>query len=231
MKPKVLLVEDEESLREMLTLNLEMENIEVESATNGEEGLIKFFERSYNLAILDVMLPEIDGYQLCRLIRQKDKKTPIMFLTAKNNSLDRVEGLKLGADDYLTKPFNLEEFLLRVNILIRRSTELFENSLSVFKFGGNSVDFQSYTAKNYLGENKVFSKKEFDLLKLLILKKNEVVSREIIIETVWEKDANPSPRTIDNFILNFRKAFEVNTKKPEFFQSIRGLGYKFSFEV
>ncbi len=223
---RILLVEDEENIRDVVKLNLEMEDFEVVAAANGRDALKYFREQHFDLLILDVMLPEIDGFQVCEQVRLTNMEVPIIFLTAKDTAMDRISGLKKGADDYLTKPFNLEELLLRVNNLIKRTSKAPENTPEVYSFGHNKVNFLTYEAQN---DRKAFSltKKEAMLLKLLIDRRNEVVSRQQILQSVWGYDVYPSTRTIDNFILSFRKYFEADPKNPNFFLSVRGVGYKF----
>lgn len=229
MTSRILLVEDEEHLLDAIKLNLELEGFEVETAVTGTVALKKAQEQRFNLIILDVMLPEMNGFVVCEKIRVNDTNTPILFLTAKDSSQDRVNGLKLGADDYLPKPFNLEELLLRVRVLVKHSVKgtKEETELQTFKFGENEVNFITYKAKGINGEYEM-TKKEIALLKLLVEKKNTVVSREHILEYVWGYDIYPSTRTIDNFILSFRKYFEKDARNPEYFHSIRGVGYKFT---
>jgi two-component system alkaline phosphatase synthesis response regulator PhoP len=226
---RILLVEDEESLIDVIRLNLELEGFQVVVAKDGRMAIKTALESRFDLIILDVMLPEINGFDICESIRLENKNVPIFFLTAKNTSQDRVAGLKLGADDYLTKPFNLEELLLRVQLLVKRG---FERQSSIpqadsFSFSGNVVNFSDYSIKTYKGEELRLTKKEIQLLKLLIDRKNEVVSRKQILEKVWGYDIYPSTRTIDNFILNFRKYFEPDSKEPRHFESVRGVGYMF----
>jgi two-component system alkaline phosphatase synthesis response regulator PhoP len=226
--PRVLLVEDEEHLLETITLNLELEGMEVIRAVEGKQALKYFHSARYDLIILDVMLPEIDGFTLCRTMRKENPLVPILMLTAKGSNQDRVEGLKLGADDYLTKPFHLEEFLLRVHGLIRRGRQQSPSpSIEQYRFGTNQVDFRSYRVTCADGTEQTLTKKEVQLLKLLIEMENQVVSRDAILELVWGYEIYPTARTIDNFILNFRKYFEPNPKQPIYFHSIRGVGYKF----
>jgi two-component system, OmpR family, alkaline phosphatase synthesis response regulator PhoP len=228
MSTRILLTEDEENLREIIALNLEMEGYDVTLAKDGKEALEKYAPGRFHLIILDVMLPEISGFQLCESIRKQDKHIPVLFLTAKNESEDRIRGLKLGADDYLTKPFNLEELLLRVkNLLKRLSKEIPENS-NKYTIANKTVDFLTYEVVDDSGVKFNLSNKEIKLLKLLIEKKNQVVSRDEILDKVWGSDAFPSSRTIDNFILVFRKYFEENPKEAKFFHSVRGVGYKFT---
>jgi two-component system alkaline phosphatase synthesis response regulator PhoP len=204
---------------------LELEGYLVEVAQNGKIAL-ELFNPSHDLVILDVMLPEVNGFDVCKRIRETSE-TPILFTSAKGNSLDRVTGLKSGADDYLVKPFNLEELLLRVAILIDRKKQ--DRSIEVFEFGSNKINFKNYTVEAN-GKNFTLSKRELALLKLLISKKNEVVSRDLILDEVWGKDKFPTSRTIDNYILNFRKYFETDPRNPQYFINLRGVGYKFSLK-
>ena len=229
MLARVLLVEDEEHLQTTIKMNLEMDGYEVVAVGNGVDALKKFRDQRFNLVILDIMLPELDGYEVCEQIRLDDYNLPILFLTAKDGSQDIVKGLKKGADDYLTKPFNLEELMLRVRNLVKRSMSEKEKEevIQTYEFGGNRVNFVTYEADTHVGQ-VVLTKKELKLLKLLIDKKNEVVSRQQILQSVWGYDVFPSTRTIDNFILSYRKYFEEDPKNPRYFHSIRGVGYKFT---
>jgi two-component system, OmpR family, alkaline phosphatase synthesis response regulator PhoP len=225
----ILLVEDEENLQEALRLNLELEGYEVTSAYDGAEALKIVQQEFFNVIILDVMIPEIDGITVCETIRLQHPDLPILILSAKNSSSDRILGLKKGADDYLTKPFNLEELLLRVNKLIKKSEQL--NSREAvpekFYFGNNEIEFKMLQASTKDNKKITLTKKEVMLLKLLIENKNEVVTREKILQSVWGYNVYPTTRTIDNFILNFRKYFEEDSRNPKYFHSVRGVGYKF----
>ena len=225
----ILLVEDEEHLLKTIQLNLELEGYTVSIANNGIEALKEFRKGEFNLIVLDVMLPEMNGFDVCEQIRKENTTVPLLFLTAKGSSSDKIQGLKLGADDYLTKPFNLEELLLRVQILLKRGNLQAESKkqLETYSFGGNSINFITYEIEGINGTTQL-SKKEIALLKLLIERKGEVISREEILDSVWGKDAYPSSRTIDNYILAFRKYFEKNQRDPLHFNSIRGVGYKFT---
>ncbi len=229
-KFSILLVEDEENLQEALKLNLELEGYEITGAYDGAEALQAVQKEYFNLIILDVMLPEIDGITVCETIRLSNPDIPILILSAKNSSADRVLGLKKGADDYLTKPFNLEELLLRVNNLIKKSERLSskEPIPDAYDFGKNKIDFKASEAFTKSGEKVTLTKKEIMLLKLLIENKNEVVTREKILQVVWGYNVYPTTRTIDNFILNFRKYFEEDSRDPKYFHSVRGVGYKFT---
>jgi two-component system, OmpR family, alkaline phosphatase synthesis response regulator PhoP len=224
---RILLVEDEENIRDVVKLNLELENFEVVATSNGKDAIRYFHEQHFDLIILDVMLPEIDGFQICEQIRLTDMEVPVIFLTAKEAVGDRISGLKKGADDYLTKPFVLEELLLRINNLIKRTSKSPENTPEIFDFGTNRINFITFEADGILGKF-VLTKKEAMLLKLLIDRRNEVVSRQQILQSVWGYDVYPSTRTIDNFILKFRRNFEGDSKNPRHFHSIRGVGYKFA---
>ncbi len=223
---RILLVEDEENIRDVVKLNLELEGYEVVPTDNGRQAIKFFHEQHFDLLILDVMLPEIDGFQICEQVRLTNLDVPIIFLTAKDTAPDRITGLKKGADDYLTKPFNLEELLLRVGNLIKRSVKSPENTPEIYNFGNNQINFKTYEARGSQGDFNL-TKKEAMLLKLLVDRKNEVVSRQQILQSVWGYDVYPSTRTIDNFILSFRKYFEEDPRNPEFFHSVRGIGYKF----
>ncbi|HXR84901.1 MAG TPA: response regulator transcription factor [Hanamia sp.] len=229
-KLSILLVEDEENLQDALRLNFEMEGYEVTSAYDGEEALKAVHNEYFDLIVLDVMLPEIDGITVCENIRLSNSDIPIMMLSAKNQSSDRVLGLKKGADDYLAKPFSLEELLIRVRILINKSQKISakEPVAEEYNFGKNLINFKSLECTTKAGEQVALTKKEAMLLKLLIENKNEVVTREKILQSVWGYNVYPTTRTVDNFILNFRKYFEEDSRNPKYFHSVRGIGYKFT---
>ena len=228
MNYRILIVEDEDHIRENLKLNLELEAYEVVAVADGAKAIKAFKEQRFDLVILDVMLPEMDGFDVCEQIRLDDRETPILFLTAKDASIDKIKGLKTGGDDYMTKPFNLEELLLRIINLLKRSSKVHaEDKFHAYEFGGNTINFVTYEAKGINGDVKL-TNKELKLLKLLIDRKNEVVSRTLILQTVWGYDVYPSTRTIDNFILAFRKYLEKDPKNPTYFHAIRGVGYKFA---
>ena len=227
---RVLLVEDEQSLADTIKLNLELEGYKVHTATDGKKALKAFKQERFNLIILDVMLPEMDGFTVCESIRLDNAEVPILMLTAKNASADRVNGLRMGADDYLTKPFNLEELLLRIQNLLKRSLRNGESKIAnnnQYQLADYNINFGEMTLEQGDGKKINLTKKENALLKLLIDRKNEVVSREHILETVWGYDIYPSTRTIDNFIVTFRKYFEPDPSNPKYFHSVRGVGYRF----
>ncbi len=224
---RILLVEDEVGIRQLVQLNLEMEGYEVITATDGKIALQLLENQHFDLILLDLMLPEVSGLQVAEQFRLRDFETPILMLTARDSATDRVLGLKKGADDYLVKPFVIEELLLRIQKLIKRANRHQEQEQEKAVFGENEVNFVTFEART---PNGVFhlTKKEALLLKLLIERKNEVVSRQQILQSVWGYDVYPSTRTIDNFILAFRKYFEKDPKNPHYFHSIRGVGYRFT---
>ena len=225
---RILVVEDESDLAELLKINLESEGYKVTLAPHGAVAINKLKTESFDLIIMDIMMPSMDGLTATHHIRLSSNNVPILILSAGNTAQDRINGLKSGADDYMSKPFELEELLLRVRkILMRAHRDDPAINFMEFNFGGNFVDFNSYKAMGINGEFKL-TKKEAQLLRLLIEKKNQVVTREEILKTVWGYTILPSTRTIDNFILAFRKYFEVDIKNPKYFLSHRGLGYKFN---
>jgi two-component system alkaline phosphatase synthesis response regulator PhoP len=226
MKKRILLVEDEKDLADTIKLNLELEDYNPIVVHDGLDAIAAFKEQSFDLVILDIMIPSVTGIEVCENIRLQDSTTPIMFLSAKGRSEDRILGLKKGGDDYLTKPFNLEELMLRISNLITRNETNSSNSITSYSFGKNSVDFDSYEAVGKQGKFTLTNKESL-LLKLLIENEGEVVSRERILQAVWGYSVYPSTRTIDNFVLAFRRYFEDDQKNPKFFISLRGVGYKF----
>jgi len=222
---KILLAEDEEHILDAIKLNLELEGFSVTACTSGTEAVSLAQKQSFQLIILDVMMPGIDGFEACRQIKQFNPSVPVLFLTALSDSQNRIKGLKL-ADDYLPKPFNLEELILRVKNLIKRAPQ--EMQTDTFSFDKFEINFRSFEIKADSKVIETLSQRECQLLKLLTSRANEVVSRDEILEKIWLPNENPSSRSIDNFILNFRKIFEKNPKEPVYFYSIRGVGYKFS---
>ncbi|MGY8926433.1 MAG: response regulator transcription factor [Flavobacteriales bacterium] len=223
---KICLVEDEKSIGEIVKLNLELEGYSVEWLVDGEDAK-KLFEANFefDLIILDVMLPHINGVDLCRIIRFKSK-VPVLFLSAKGKTTDRIQGLKVGGNDYLPKPFDLEELLLRVSVLIGDASQ---TDIEQATIGEYLVNFKTYDYVHLLTqEKKRLSKKEIALLQLFLEKEGEVISRNELLDRLWGKNQFPTTRTIDNYILNFRKIFELDSKNPKLFHSIRGVGYKFT---
>ncbi len=227
---KILLVEDEDSLAIGLQYNLEEEGYRVFLAKDGKMALDMFEERDYDLIILDIMLPYLDGFEVARRIREKSNMVPILILTAKSRIEDKIEGFQRGADDYLLKPFHLEELILRVKrILERKKWYRNYDGLKSIEFGGNKVNFETLMVKGINGEFRLTSQ-EADFLKFLYENKGRVVSRKEILSEVWGMDSNIETRTIDNFIVRFRKYFEENPKDPVYFRSVRGKGYIFDID-
>ncbi len=229
-KANILLVEDEENLHETLKMNLEMEGYEITSAFTGSEALKAISNEYFDLIILDIMLPDVDGIRITESVRVNNNEVPILILSAKNSGADRVLGLKKGADDYLTKPFNLEELLLRIEKLIHKNKKIQDKETigDTYMFANNIIDFKAQEATTFDGKKIALSKKETMLLKLLIENKGDVVTREKILQVVWGYNVYPNTRTIDNFILNFRKYFEQDSRNPKHFHSARGAGYKYT---
>jgi len=223
---KILLVEDEAGLIITLTDRLQSEGFNVKTATDGEAGLSLALAENFDLIILDVMLPKKNGLDVCRDLRQKNVTTPILMLTAKGETIDKVLGLKLGADDYLTKPFEMMELLARVEALLRRSPQTNQNSPDAFRFGDVSIDFRrAEVLKN--NEPLELSAIEFKLLQFLIENRGAVHSRDKLLDEVWGYDAMPSTRTVDVHVAWLRQKLETNPKHPQYIQTVHGLGYKF----
>ena len=224
---RICLVEDEQSLRDMIALNLDLEGYSIDSYSDGAVAHQVFCGTfHFDLIILDVMLPNVSGFDLCKEIR-KNSSVPFLFLSAKGTTADRVAGLKLGANDYLVKPFDLEELLLKVQILINGSVQ--NEQSSTYMLGDLQVNFTTFEVRNPQGNLlHTFTKREVQLLELFIEKEGKVVSRNEILDRLWGSEQIPTSRTIDNYILSFRKLFEPDPKNPSFFHSIRGVGYKFS---
>jgi two-component system alkaline phosphatase synthesis response regulator PhoP len=224
---KILLVEDEAGLILTLTDRLQSEGFQIESAADGETGLSLAVSENFDLIILDVMLPRKNGYDVCRDLRQKGINTPILMLTAKSETIDKVLGLKLGADDYLTKPFEVIELLARIEALLRRSPNQNQNNSSdTFRFGEIAVDFRraEVSRKSALIE---LSAMEFKLLHFLIENRGAVHSRDKLLDEVWGYDAMPATRTVDVHIAWLRQKLEENPRYPQFIQTVHGFGYKF----
>lgn len=228
MEPgRILLVEDEASIRSALRMNFELEGYSVTLATTGPEALDRLRGARFDLVVMDVMLPGLDGHTVIETVRLEGDTTPVLFLTARDTAADRVRGLRAG-DDHMGKPFELEELLLRVGKLIRRKAPPAEPRSIHFEFSGNRIDLGSYEATGHDGTKRALSQREAMLLRLLIEKAGQVVSREEILQKVWGYNVFPTTRTVDNFIVAFRKYFEPDPRHPRHFHSIRGVGYKFT---
>lgn len=227
-KRRILLVEDEESLRLSLKLNFELEGYDVTVSASGPDALERLRGAHFDLVVMDVMLPGMDGYSVVETVRLEGNDTPVLFLTARTAPADRIRGLRAG-DDHLGKPFELEELLLRVSNLLARSEKGSAAALpSTYSFNGNRVDFDRYEVCGQDGETRTVSQREILLLRLLIERAGEVVSREEILQKVWGYNVFPTTRTVDNFIVAFRKYFEPDPREPRHFHSVRGVDYKFT---
>jgi two-component system, OmpR family, alkaline phosphatase synthesis response regulator PhoP len=224
---RILLVEDEQGLIVTLTDRLQSEGFEVVSASDGRTGFDLASVESFDLIILDVMLPKKNGYDVARDLRQKGIVTPILMLTAKGETIDKVLGLKLGADDYLTKPFEVIELLARVEALLRRSPAHTNGAIhGAFSFDDVNIDFRRAEVQRN-GEALDLSAMEFKLLQYLILNRGAVHSRDHLLNEVWGYDAMPSTRTVDVHIAWLRQKLEENPRRPRYIQTVHGFGYKF----
>ena len=224
---KVLIVEDELQMSQALKDNLELEGYETVVANDGETGLKKILEGSFDLAVLDVMLPKVSGFDICKAARQQGIETAIIMLTARTEEYDKVRGLEFGADDYVTKPFSLIELLARIKAVLRRgATAKKEHAVNApVLLGRLKVDFVTYTA--WVDEQSVkMSHTEFEILKHLWTKKNETVKREEIMKQVYGVDGEITSRTIDNFIVRLRQKIEIDAANPKYILTVHGLGYK-----
>lgn len=223
---KILLVEDEEGLIITLTDRLQSEGFDVKSVTDGEAGLRFALTENFDLIILDVMLPKKNGLDVCRDLRQKNITTPILMLTAKGETIDKVLGLKLGADDYLTKPFEVAELLARIEALLRRSVNIVKNTNEKFRFGSVQIDFKrAEVLKDDLPVE--LSAMEFKILQYFVENRGKVISRNDLLDEVWGYDAMPTTRTVDVHIAWLRQKLENNPRHPNHIQTVHGLGYKF----
>ena len=230
MKKHILIVDDEEHLADALAHNLQFEGFSTTVAYDGEEGLSLARTIQFDLVILDIMMPKLDGLEVCRRLRATGSRVPILFLTAKASDADRLLGLKVGADDYVAKPFLLEELILRIHGVFRRQ-EWYSTAPAdqqIFCFGENEVNFLTYEATTG-GRTVSLTEKECMLMKLLVERRNQVVAREEILERVWGYRFSTSSRTIDNFIVRLRRYFETDPKDPQYIHSVRGVGYRFTY--
>ncbi len=222
---KILLIEDEESIADMLQLNLELEGYSTQIINDGAMAKNVLNLDSFSLIVLDVMLPNLNGIDLCHYFKAEKPSLPILILSALDSGDDRIDGLKAGADDYMTKPFRLEEFLIRVKNLIKRSAN--QTPKNEMVINGNKINFDAFEIHSKSEGLVSLTKREALFLKMLIEKPNVVISRDEILEKLWDVNDNPSSRTIDNFILNFRKIFENDPKQPIHFLAVRGVGYMY----
>jgi two-component system alkaline phosphatase synthesis response regulator PhoP len=222
---KILIIEDEESILLPLEDNLRLEGYEVASAKDGLEGLAKATEHPHDLIVLDIMLPKLDGFEVCKRLRQERIMTPILMLTAKSQEIDKVVGLELGADDYVTKPFSSRELLARIKALLRRAEEPCRDVES-YRFGTVELDFAKYEARKS-GRPVPLTSLEFRLLHFLVRNRGRVLDRNSILDGVWGKDVFVDARTIDKHISLLRRKFEDKPHEPKYILGVRGVGYKF----
>jgi DNA-binding response OmpR family regulator len=222
----VLIIEDDVSILEGLKDNLEYEGYRVIAETNGKKGLQLALEKDMDLLLLDIMLPGLNGYEICRRVKKEKSGLPIIMLTARGSEMDKVSGLDTGADDYITKPFSLPELLARIRAALRR-TGGEPASLEYYSFGNIRLDFVKLKA--YVQDKEVpLSAKEFSILEYFIQNEGKAIHRHDLLNEVWGYEAMPTTRTVDNFILDLRKKLEVNPSKPKYFLSVRGVGYRFN---
>ncbi len=239
-KKRILVIEDEEHIADGIRLNLTIQGYEVVIAPDGIDGLEKWRNWHPDLIILDIMLPMIDGFSILKTIRQEDEKIPVLILSARGDTKDKVKGLRFGVDDYLSKPFDLDEFLLRVARLIKKkgwyeppksagngSHTLFDGE--TYSFGDNHIDFVTFKATCAVGEI-ILTEQEVTLLRIFIANRGRPLSREMLLNAGWGYSRDTSTRTVDNFIVRFRKYFEPKPKKPIYFKSRRSVGYIFDYE-
>ena len=226
---RILVVDDEEHLAAGIRENLVAEGYKTDVAHDGEQGLTKIRGGAFDLIVLDVMMPKLDGLRVCEEIRAEGLQTPVLFLTVKGDPADRIRGLEAGGDDYLSKPFHLKELLLRVAAILRR-TDWYNESTASLSFGGNEIDFKTYHARAWDGSEHALTHKEAMIMKVLAEQLGAIVPREDILDKVWGYEVFPSTRTIDNFIVRLRRRFERNVEAPEYFHTVRGVGYRFTQE-
>ncbi len=222
----ILIIEDDISILRGLKDNLEYESYNVIAETSGEKGLQLALEKRIDLILLDIMLPGINGYEICRRLKKEKSELPIIMITARGSEIDKVSGLDIGADDYVTKPFSIPELMARIRALFRR-TEDISNIQDEFNFGNIKLDFKKYQAFRNNEEIKL-SSKEFLIMEYFIKHEGEAVHRHDLLNEVWGYDAIPTTRTVDNFVLDLRKKLEMNPSKPKHIVSVKGVGYRFN---
>ncbi len=224
--PDILIVEDEKDLADGLEINLSTEGYRVFKVTEGDAVMNLVIQKSPDLILLDILLPDMSGLDVCRELREKGLAVPIIMLTAKNEEIDRVVGLELGADDYVTKPFSMRELLARIRVHLRRQPSHSREGLRRYRFGDVEIEFDKFSARRH-DEPMDLTPKEFDILRLLISCRGEVVTRDRLLDVVWGYDVYPTTRTVDNHILKLRKKLEKDPASPKHILSIYGEGYQF----
>lgn len=222
----ILIVEDDPAILLGLTKNLQFEGFNVLCAEDGEKALDIIFDRSLDLLLLDIMLPKVSGFEVCKTVRKKNLPLPIIMLTAKDKEIDKIMGLDLGADDYIAKPFSIRELIARINAVLRRKRKFEDKTNDTITFNDIEVNFQGRTVSKK-GTVLDLSPKEFDVLKLLLQNIGKVLSREEILNKVWGFDYFGTARTVDNFINKLRQKLETDATLPQYIHTVRGIGYKF----
>jgi len=225
-KARILVVEDEKRIADLLAENLEGDGFRVAVSKDGEQALRAVRAGGIDLILLDVMLPTLDGFEVCRTLRAEGDRTPILFLTARDMPSDRVAGLRAGGDDYLVKPFHFEELLARIEALLRRRNWAQDPPPGRIPVGMGWVDLLTREAHGADGRQETLPAKEFEILKLLIQERGRVVSRSRVIEEIWDRETPPTLRTVDNFVVRLRRRFEPDPVHPRFLLTIRGTGYR-----
>jgi DNA-binding response OmpR family regulator len=221
----ILIIEDDVSILRGLKDNLVFEGYDVLTSINGIKGLEMAMSNDVDLLLLDIMLPGINGYDICRKLKKEKPELPIIMITARGTEVDKVAGLDLGADDYMTKPFSIPELLARIRAILRRTNKT-QKEVHTYSFSNVSIDFKKYQA--FVDEREIMlSSREYAIMKYLIEHEGEVIHRHELLDKVWGYNVTPSTRTVDNFILDLRKKFEKNPADPQHIISIRGAGYKF----
>ena len=227
-KPHILLVEDEKHIAQGIIFNLELEGFLITHAETGATAMDAFGRQSFDLVVLDLMLPDSHGFDLCREMRKTQPKLPILMLTALGEEQDRVSGLKEGADDYLTKPFSLDEFLLRIHGMLRRSAWYQPSQIKTedYQFGNNLIDLNNLAAETTKGKIRI-TELEGRMLAIFFSNEGETLTRATLLKSVWGMAEDTETRTLDNFIVRIRKYFEEDPANPKHFLTVRGRGYRF----
>lgn len=225
MAQKILIVDDEKSIVTLLNYHLKKSGFETDVAFDGKEAIYKVERNDFDLVVLDLMLPEMDGMEVCKYMRNNKILTPILMLTAKDDELDKIIGLELGADDYLTKPFSPKEVIARIKAILRRTNMSASAAFTTIRIGDLIIYPERYEAEKD-GKLVTFTRKEFELLYFLAMNKGKVISRDQLLSGVWDYDFVGDTRIVDVHISHLREKIETNSKKPEYIKTIRGLGYK-----
>ena len=225
MVKTILIIEDDISILRGLKDNLSFEGYEILTSSDGQEGLLMAIENQIDMLLLDIMLPGMNGYDICQKLKKEKPDLPIIMITARGTEIDKVIGLDFGADDYITKPFSIPELLARIRAVLRRSLNSTKD-IDRYTFGNITLDFKKFQAFVNSEEIKL-SSREFAIMKYLIENEGEVIHRHDLLDKVWGYDVTPSTRTVDNYMLDLRKKFEKDPANPKYIISVRGAGYRF----